>query len=58
MAKLLGLLSCSACAGRTGEHKHRAFPSRLQSLLAAAGSLEENMLPLLLYQISSRVNKV
>ena len=29
MAKLLGQLSGSACAGRTGEHKHRAFPSRL-----------------------------
>ena len=35
--------------GRTGEHKHRAFPSRQQSLRAATGLLEENMLPLLLY---------
>ena len=26
--KRLGQLSSSACAGRTGEHKHRAFPSR------------------------------
>ena len=35
-----------------GEHKHRTFPSRLQSLLAATGAtgvLEENMLPLLRY---------
>ena len=34
-------------SGRTGEHKHRAFPSQLQSQLAATSSLEENMLPLL-----------
>ena len=53
MAKLLGpdlgQLSCSACAGRTGEHKHRAFQSRRQLLLAATGSLEENILLLLRY---------
>ena len=30
--------SDTAWAGRTGEHKHRAFQSRLQSLLAATGS--------------------
>ena len=47
MAKLLGQLSSSACAVQTGEHNHRAFPSLLQSLWAATGSLEENMLPLL-----------
>ena len=29
--------------------QHRAFPSRQQSLLAATGSLEKNMLPLLRY---------
>ena len=40
-AKLFGPLSGSACAGRTGEHKHRAFPSQWQSLRAATGSLEE-----------------
>ena len=57
-AKLLGQPSGSACQGRTGEHKHRAFPSQWQSLLAATGSLEENMLPLLRYWLSSRVNKV
>ena len=45
----MGPLSDSACAGRTGEHKHRAFPSLGQSLRAATGSLEENMLPLLRY---------
>ena len=39
-------------------HKHRAFPSRQQSLRAATGSLEKNMLPLLLYWLSSRVNEV
>ena len=49
MAKLLGPRSGTAWAGRTGEHKHRAFPSRRQSLRAATGSLEENMLPLLRY---------
>ena len=40
----LGQLYCSICAGRTGELKHRAFPSRQQSLRATTGSLEENML--------------
>ena len=47
-----------APAGRTGEHKHRAFPSLRQSLRAATGSLEENVLPLLRYRLSSRVKKV
>ena len=45
-------------AGRTGEHKHRALPSRRQSLRAATGSLEENALPLLRYWLSSGVKKV
>ena len=58
MAKLLGQLSCKAWVGQMGENKLRAFPSRRQSLLAATGSLEENVLPLLLYWLSSRVNKV
>ena len=49
MAKLLGPRSGIAWAGWTGEHKHRVFPSRQQSLLAATGSLEENVLPLLQY---------
>ena len=31
------------------QHKHRVFPSLQQSLRAATGSLEENMLPLLRY---------
>ena len=48
--------SLALLAGRTGKHKHRAFTSRRQSLLT--GSLEENMLPLLRYWLSSRVNKV
>ena len=48
-AKLFGPLFCYACAGRTGEHKHRAFPSLQLSLRAATGSLEKNMLPLLRY---------
>ena len=34
MAKLLGQFSNTAWAGQTGEHKHRVFPSRLQSLWA------------------------
>ena len=47
-------------ARRTGEHKHRVFPSRWQSrsLRAATGSLDENILPLLQYWLRSRVNKV
>ena len=49
MAKLLGQLSGSTCAGQTGEHKHRVFLTLLQSLLATTSLLEENMLPLLLY---------
>ena len=58
MAKLLGPRSCTAWAGLTGEYKHSAFPSRRQSLLAATDSLEENMLPLLQYLLSSTVKKV
>ena len=53
-AKLVGPLYGAAWAGRTGEHKHRVClnwtrpaATLLQSLLAATGSLEENMLPLL-----------
>ena len=41
---LLGPRSGTSWAGRTGEHKCRAFPSRRQSLQAATGSLEENVL--------------
>ena len=57
MAKLLRPRSGTAWAGLTGEHKHRAFPILLQSLRAVTGSLVENMLPLLLCRLSSRVNK-
>ena len=57
-AKQLGQLSGSACAGWTGESKHRVFPSQRQSLLAATASLEENMLPHLRYWLNSRANKV
>ena len=57
MAKRCGQRSCNAWAGLTGKHKHRAFPSWWQSLLASTGSLEENMLPLLWYWISLRVKK-
>ena len=51
MAKLLGRRSGTACApaGQKGKHKHRAFPSRLQLLLAVTGSLEESVLQLLRY---------
>ena len=47
MAELLGPRSGTAWVSRTGENKHRAFPSRQQSLRAAIGSLEEKVLPLL-----------
>ena len=49
MVELLGPRFGTDWTGRTGEHKYRAFPSWRQSLLAATGSLEENMLPLLRY---------
>ena len=45
-AELLGSRFGTAWAGRMGEIKYRAFPSRRQSLRAATGSLEENVLPL------------
>ena len=48
-AKLLGQRSGTAWVGQVGEHKHRAFPSRRQSLRAATGSLEENVPSLLRY---------
>ena len=38
-----------------GEIKHREFLSQLQLLLAVTGSLEEKVLPLLWYWLSSRV---
>ena len=41
MAKLLGQLSGSACASRAGEHKHRVFPSQLQSLLELPACLKK-----------------
>ena len=41
MAELLGQRSSTAWAGRTGDRKLRAFPSRRQSLRAATGSLEQ-----------------
>ena len=56
-AKLLGQCSGTAWAGLTGEHKHRGFPSLLQSLRASTGSLEENMLPILQYWLTSTVKK-
>ena len=49
MAELFGARSGTAWAGLTGEIKHRALPSGLQSLRAATSSLEENVLPLLRY---------
>ena len=39
-------------------NKYRAFPRRLQSLLAAPSSLEPNILPLVQCWLSSRVKKV
>ena len=60
MAKLLGQCSSTASswACLTVKHKHRVFPSQLQTLWASTGLLEENMLPLLLYWLSSTVKKV
>ena len=60
MAKLFGQRSSTAWAGLTGEHtdKYSAVPSLLQLLLAATSSLQEDVLPLLQYWLSSRVKKV
>ena len=44
------LLHC--LGGSDDEHKHRVFPSQLQSLLAATDSLVENLPPLLQYWLS------
>ena len=59
IAKLLEQRSGTAWAGWPGEVKHREFLSQWQSLrdTAATGLLEENMLPLLQYWLSSRVKK-
>ena len=54
---LEGKINCQALGaalllclhGLDWQHKHKEFPSQLQSLLAVTGSLEENMLLLLLY---------
>ena len=48
-------LTPALLAGRTGKYKHRVFPSLLQWLLSL---LEESMLPLLLYWLSSRANQL
>ena len=62
MAELLGQrsLACTALAGWTGKHKHRAFPSRQQSLLAAMLPNYQcaTTLAILAQFKSSRVNKV
>ena len=61
MAKLLGQCSDTAWAGWTGGNKRRAFPSLLQSLLAASqrpACLRKKELPPLLYWLSSRVKNV
>ena len=57
-AKLSEQRSSTAWADQTSEHKHRALPNRQQSLQAATCSLEENVLPILQYWLSLRVNKV
>ena len=43
---------------RRASTKHKAFPSQWQWKLEATGLLEENVLPLLWYWLSSRVKKV
>ena len=45
----LSAKSGTALAGWMGKHKHKVFPSQLQSLLAMTGSLEEKLSPLLQY---------
>ena len=57
MNKLFEQHSGTAWAGRTGKHKQSVSQSRLQSLLAANGPLEETP-PLLLYWLSSRVKRI
>ena len=57
MAELLGQHSGTACARWMGKHKHRVFPSLLQSLRAATGLLEEKALVPPLW-LSSRVKKL
>ena len=52
MAELLHPRSGTAWAGSLGEHKRRAFPSRLQSLWVTTSSLETKVLLLLQYQLS------
>ena len=49
--ELLRQRASTAWAVWMGKHKHRVFPSLLQSLQAATGSLEENVLPLLQYSL-------
>ena len=58
MAKLLWQRFGIAWAGQTSKHQHWAFPSLLQLLLAATGSLEEKVRLLLRYWLSSRAMKV
>ena len=48
MAKRLGQRSSTALAGQMGKHKHNTFTSRLQSMLAATGSLPRRATTLLI----------
>ena len=54
MAKLPGPRSGTAWAGRTGENKRTAFQSQ-PALLAMTGSIEESVLPLVLFWLSLRI---
>ena len=47
MTQLFGQRSYTVWAGQTEKHKQKVFPSLLQLLLAATGSLEEKVVPLL-----------
>ena len=59
MAKLLGAPAQLGPVGRASTYlPHRALQSRRQSLRTATSSLAENVLPILQYWLSSRVNKV
>ena len=55
--RALGAVSCTALVDQNGKHKHRAFLSWWQLLQAATGSLEEKVLVLLRYEISSSLGE-
>ena len=57
MALLFGQRYGTAWAGLKGKHRHWTFPSKLQSLWSTTRLLQEEVLPLLWYRLSSRIKK-